>query len=159
MSMIGILFEKESWMIRVFPRTSDRLVKLLGTRVRYQRSVETTIGACGPNSLGGSATAAGRADRRGSSPTSTDGGQPARHRPREESGSARPEQTHRREVPLSQGLCRWRADRHRVRRNWSATRGRPHQAARTPLTHGIEGDDRHRGGTRDSSRIRGRIVR
>ena len=35
--------------------------------------------------------AAGRADRCGSSPTSTDGGQPARHRPREESGSTRPE--------------------------------------------------------------------
>ena len=31
--------------------------------------------------------AAGRADRCGSSATSTDGGQPARHRPREESGS------------------------------------------------------------------------
>jgi len=29
---------------------------LLGTRVRYPRSVKTTIGACGPNSLGGSAT-------------------------------------------------------------------------------------------------------
>ena len=40
-----------------FPRTPDRPVKSLGTRVRYQRSVKTTIGACGPNFLGGSATA------------------------------------------------------------------------------------------------------
>ena len=39
-----------------FPRTPDRLVKLLGTCVRYQRSVETTIDARGPNFLGGSAT-------------------------------------------------------------------------------------------------------
>ena len=39
-----------------FPRTPDRPVKLLGTRVRYQRSVETTIDACGPDFLGGSAT-------------------------------------------------------------------------------------------------------
>ena len=38
-----------------FPRTPDRPVKLLGTRVRYQRSVETTIDARGPNFLGGSA--------------------------------------------------------------------------------------------------------
>ena len=40
-----------------FPRTPDRSVKLLGTRVRYQRSVETSIGSRGPNFLGGSATA------------------------------------------------------------------------------------------------------
>ena len=40
-----------------FPRTPDRPVKLLGTHVRYQRSVEISIGACGPDSLGGSATA------------------------------------------------------------------------------------------------------
>ena len=39
-----------------FPRTPDRLVKLLGTRVRYQRSVETMIDARGPNYLGGFAT-------------------------------------------------------------------------------------------------------
>ena len=39
-----------------FPRTPDRPVKLLGTRVRYQRSVETTIDARGPDFLGGSAT-------------------------------------------------------------------------------------------------------
>ena len=40
-----------------FPRTPDRPVKLLGTRVRYQRSIETSIGACGSDFLGGSATA------------------------------------------------------------------------------------------------------
>ena len=39
-----------------FPRTPDRPIKLLETRVRYQRFVETTIGACGPDFLGGSAT-------------------------------------------------------------------------------------------------------
>ena len=56
MSVIGILFERESWMIRVSPRTPDRPVKLLGTHVRYQRSIETTIDARGPDVLGGSAT-------------------------------------------------------------------------------------------------------
>ena len=40
-----------------FPRTLDRPVKLLGTRVRYQRSVETMIDARGPDFLRGSATA------------------------------------------------------------------------------------------------------
>ena len=40
-----------------FPRTPDRPVKLLETCVRYQRSVETTIDARGPDFLGGSATA------------------------------------------------------------------------------------------------------
>ena len=39
-----------------FPRTPDRPVELLGTRVRYQRSVETSIGARGLDFLGGSAT-------------------------------------------------------------------------------------------------------
>ena len=39
-----------------FPRTPDRSVKLLGTRVRYSRSVETSIDARGPDFLGGSAT-------------------------------------------------------------------------------------------------------
>ena len=39
-----------------FPRTPDRSVKLLGTCVRYLRSVETPIGARGPDFLGGSAT-------------------------------------------------------------------------------------------------------
>ena len=39
------------------PRTHDRPVKFLGTRVRYQRSVETTIDARVPDFLGGSATA------------------------------------------------------------------------------------------------------
>ena len=43
-----------------FLRTPDRPVELLGTRVRYPRSVKTTIGACGPNSLGGSATTPGQ---------------------------------------------------------------------------------------------------
>ena len=40
-----------------FPRTPDRPVKLLGTYVRYLRSVETSIGARGPDFLGGSAIA------------------------------------------------------------------------------------------------------
>ena len=39
-----------------FPRTPDRSVKLLGTYVRYLRSVETSIGARGPDFLGGSAS-------------------------------------------------------------------------------------------------------
>jgi hypothetical protein len=39
-----------------FPRTLDRPIKLLGTCVRYQRYVETMIGARGPDFLGGSAT-------------------------------------------------------------------------------------------------------
>ena len=56
MSVIGILFEKRIMDDSGFPRTPDRPVELLGTRVRYPRSVKTTIGACGPNSLGGSAT-------------------------------------------------------------------------------------------------------
>ena len=56
MSMIGILFEKRIMDDSGFPRTPDRPFKLLGTRVRYQRSVETTIGARGPDFLGGSAT-------------------------------------------------------------------------------------------------------
>ena len=54
------------------------------------------------------APAAGRADWCGSSPTSTDGGQPARYRSREEFGSPRPEQAHRRQVQLPRGLCQWR---------------------------------------------------
>ena len=40
-----------------FPRTPDRSVKLLGTCVRYLRSVETSIGTRGPDFLGGSTTA------------------------------------------------------------------------------------------------------
>ena len=55
--MIGILFEKRIVDDSGFPRTPDRPVELLGTHVRYPRSVKTTIGACGPDSLGGSATA------------------------------------------------------------------------------------------------------
>ena len=39
-----------------FPRTPDRPVKLLETCVHYLRSVETSIGARGPDFLGGSAT-------------------------------------------------------------------------------------------------------
>jgi len=39
-----------------FPRTPDRSVKLLGTCVRYLRSVKTSIGARGADFLGGSAT-------------------------------------------------------------------------------------------------------
>ena len=56
MTVIGILFKKRNVDDSGFPRTPDRPVEWLGTRVRYQRSVKTTIGACGPNSLGGSAT-------------------------------------------------------------------------------------------------------
>ena len=40
-----------------FPRTPDRPVKLLGTCVRYLRSVVTSIGARGPDFLGGCAIA------------------------------------------------------------------------------------------------------
>ena len=61
MSVIGILFEKRIVDDSGFPRTPDRPVKLLGTCVRYQRSVETTIDAHGPDFLGGSATAGIRA--------------------------------------------------------------------------------------------------
>ena len=61
MSVIGILFEKRIVDDSSFLRTPDRPVELLGTHVRYQRSVETMIGACGPNFLGGSATAGIRA--------------------------------------------------------------------------------------------------
>ena len=39
-----------------FSRTPDRPVKLLGTSVRYQRFVETSIDTCGPDFIGGSAT-------------------------------------------------------------------------------------------------------
>ena len=44
-----------------FPRTPDRPVKLLGTYVRYLRLVVTSIGARGPDFLGGSATTGIRA--------------------------------------------------------------------------------------------------
>ena len=40
-----------------FLRTPNRPVELLGTRERYPRSGKTTIGARGPDFLGGSATA------------------------------------------------------------------------------------------------------
>ena len=57
MSVIGILFVKRFMDDSGFLRTPDRPVKLLGTCVRYQRSVETTIGTRGLDFLGGSATA------------------------------------------------------------------------------------------------------
>ena len=56
MTVIGILFEKRIVDDSGFSRTPDRPVELLGTRVRYPRSVKTTIGACGSDFLGGSAT-------------------------------------------------------------------------------------------------------
>ena len=56
MSVIGILFEKRIVDDSGFPRTPDRPIELLRTRVRYLRSVKTTIGARGPDSLGGFAT-------------------------------------------------------------------------------------------------------
>ena len=61
MTVIGILFEKRIMDDSGFPRTLDRPVKLLGTRVHYQRSIETTIDARGPDFLGGSTTAGIRA--------------------------------------------------------------------------------------------------
>ena len=57
MTVIGILFEKIIVDDSGFPRTPDGPVEFLGTRVRYLRSVKTSIGARGPNFLGGSATA------------------------------------------------------------------------------------------------------
>ena len=61
MTVIGILFEKRIVDDSGFLRTPDRPVEMLGTRVHYSRSVKTTKGACGPDSLGGSATAGIRA--------------------------------------------------------------------------------------------------
>ena len=61
MTVIGIMFEKRIMDDLGFPRTPDGPVELLGTRVRYSRSVKTTIGAHGPDFLGGSATASIRA--------------------------------------------------------------------------------------------------
>ena len=61
MTVIGILFEKRIMDDSGFPRTPDRPVKLLETRVRYQRSIETTIDARGPDLLGGSTIAGIRA--------------------------------------------------------------------------------------------------
>ena len=46
-----------------FLRTPDRPVKLLRTCVRYQRSIETLIGARGPDVLGGSATVASKLEK------------------------------------------------------------------------------------------------
>ena len=56
MSVIGILFEKRIVDDSGFPRTPDRPIELLGTRVRYPRSVKTMVGARGPDFLGGSTT-------------------------------------------------------------------------------------------------------
>ena len=56
MSVIGILFKERFVDDSGFPRTPDRPIELLGTRVRYLRSVKTMIGARGPDSLGGSTT-------------------------------------------------------------------------------------------------------
>ena len=56
MTVIGILFEKRIVDDLGFPRTPNRPVELLGTHERYPRSVKTTIGAHGPDFLGGSAT-------------------------------------------------------------------------------------------------------
>ena len=49
MSVIGILFEKRIVDDSGLPRTPDRPVELLGTRVCYPRSVKPTIGARGPD--------------------------------------------------------------------------------------------------------------
>ena len=56
MSVIGILFEKRIVEDSGFLRTPNRPVELLGTRVRYLGSIKITIGARGPDSLGGSTT-------------------------------------------------------------------------------------------------------
>ena len=61
MTVIGILYEKRIVDDSGFSRTPDRPVELLGTRVRYQRSVETTIDARRPDFSGGSTTAGIRA--------------------------------------------------------------------------------------------------
>ena len=61
MTVIGILFEKRIVDDSGFPRTPDRPIELLGTRVRYPGSIKTTIGARGPDSLGGSTIAGIRA--------------------------------------------------------------------------------------------------
>ena len=61
MTVIGILFEKRIMDDSGLPRTPDRPVELLETRVCYPRSVKTTIGARGSDSLGGSTTAGIRA--------------------------------------------------------------------------------------------------
>ena len=56
MTVIGILFGKDSWMIRVSRGHPTDLLSYLGTCVRYLRFVETSIDARGPDFLGGSAT-------------------------------------------------------------------------------------------------------
>ena len=44
------------WMIWGSPRTPDRLLELLGSRVQQSKVFRTMIGACGPYNLGGSTT-------------------------------------------------------------------------------------------------------
>ena len=61
MSVIGILFQKRIMDDSGFLRTPDRPIELLGTCECYPRSGKTTIGARGPDFLGGSATAGIRA--------------------------------------------------------------------------------------------------
>ena len=56
MSVIGILFGKRIMDDSGFLRTPDRPVELLGTHECYPRFVKTTIGARGPDFLGGSTT-------------------------------------------------------------------------------------------------------
>ena len=83
------------WSARL-PRVGSNfmvIAKTEGGGVVYVRDRVRSGGHSGMTSCV-AVPATGRADRRGSSPTSTDGGQPARHCPREESGSARPKQTH-----------------------------------------------------------------
>ena len=104
------------------------------------------------------APAAGRADRCGSSPTSTDGGQPSAI------ALAKNPVLHDRSKHIDVKFhflwdCVDGGQIARVRRNWSATRGRPHQAVRPSSVHGVEKDDRHDGGSSVSSRIKGRIVK
>ena len=62
MSVIGILFEKESWMIRV---SRGHLTDLLSCwELMYAIKGRWTVtGACGPYNLGGSATEWYQSDR------------------------------------------------------------------------------------------------
>jgi hypothetical protein len=52
----GIPGKNVTWMIRVSPRTPDRLLESFGTRVLRSEVFETMMGACGPLNSGGSAT-------------------------------------------------------------------------------------------------------
>jgi len=53
----GIPGKNVTWMIRVSPRTPDRLLESFGTRARRSEVFETMMGACGPLNSGGSDTA------------------------------------------------------------------------------------------------------